>query len=283
MTVDGRPFMILRLEPEDGRYAGTLTRPRQMTSDGRNFSGISKATTTERVTTDAPHQRTLRFESTAEKDPNDKQEYELSVTTADEARLKMVDAPFEPWSFTRHSDGGTPKVWSGWDPKRSYPLEEPYVEPNSEMAEIYRADQAVRQSLESFKANAKQIERDDSLRRERTRALLATGELRAGEDFRLAAMVFQHGSEPRDYLFAHTLALVALEKGDRSASWIAAASLDRYLTSIGQRQIFGAQFSLDGATQPPFDTELVSDALRRELGVPALADQHAQMRKLLRR
>ena len=77
------------------------------------------------------------------------------------------------------------------------------------------------------------------------RALLEKRELRAGDDFRLAALVFQHGSEPRDYLFAHTLALVALAKGDRSASWIASASLDRYLQSIGRPQIFGTGFGPD--------------------------------------
>ena len=158
-----------------------------------------------------------------------------------------------------------PQVWTGWDATRSYAVQEPYAEPNAEMAEIYKADQAARQSMASFRANAKQIEREDAARRERTGALLEKGDTRAAEDFRLAAMVLQHGGEPRHYLFAHTLALVALAKGDRSASWIAAASLDRYLHSIDQSQIFGAQFGLDGTSQGAFDRELVSDALRREL------------------
>jgi len=92
--------------------------------------------------------------------------------------------------------------------------------------------------------------------------------------------VFQHGNEPRDYLFAHTLALIALEKGDRSASWIAAASLDRYLHSIDRQQIFGLQFQPDGASRAPLDGELVSDALRKQLGVPTLAEQQAQMQQV---
>jgi hypothetical protein len=151
------------------------------------------------------------------------------------------------------------------------------------MADIYKADQAVRQSMESFQANAAQIEKDDAARREQVRALLEKSELRAGEDFRLAAMVFQHGAEPRDFLFAHTLALVALAKGDRSASWIASASLDRYLQSIGRPQIFGTGFGLDGSSQGSFDRDLVSDAIRRELNVPALADQRQVMEQLLRK
>jgi hypothetical protein len=162
-------------------------------------------------------------------------------------------------------------------------IDEPYVAPNAAMADIYKTDQAVRQSMESFTANAAQIEKDDEGRREQVRALLEKGELRAGEDFRLAALVFQHGREPRDYLFAHTLALVALAKGDRSASWIASASLDRYLHSIGRPQIFGTGFGPDGSSQGSFDRELVSDAIRRELNVPALADQRTIMEQLLRK
>jgi hypothetical protein len=205
----------------------------------------------------------------------------MSQTSNDEARLKLADGPFEPWPIRRHTGSGRPSVWTGWDSKRSYAIQEPYVEPNMEMAEIYKADQAVRQSMASFQANAKEIEQEDAVRRARTQALLENGQLRAAEDFRLAATVFQHGNEPRDYLFAHTLSLVALAKGDRSASWIASASLDRYLQSIGQPQIFGAQFGLDGTTQGAFDRELISDELRRELGVPVMADQQGVMKKLL--
>ena len=94
---------------------------------------------------------------------------------------------------------------------------------------------------------------------------------------------FEAALEPRDYLFAHTLALVALAKGDRSASWIASASLDRYLHSIGRPQIFGTGFGADGKDQGAFDRGLVSDALRRELNVPALADQREVMEQLLRK
>ena len=208
---------------------------------------------------------------------------DLTLTAPGEGQLAVVGAPFKPWPLRRHTGSGSPQVWTGWDATRSYAVEEPYVEPNAEMAEIYKADQAVRQSMESFTAHANTIEQEDAARRERTRALLDTGALKAAEDFRLAAMVFQHGTGPRDYLFAHTLALVALAKGDRSAAWIASASLDRYLQSVGQSQIFGAGFSLDGKSQGAFDRQLVSDALRQELGVPPLADQQKQMETLLRK
>ena len=283
MNVDGHPFMVVTLEPDGNRFVGTLAHPRRMTTDGRTFSGISGETISERVTTDAANGTTLRITSSDPAKPGEKQMFDMSLTTANEGWLKISDAPFEPWRLSRVTGSGAAQVWTGWDAKQTYALQEPYLEPNAEMAAIYKADQALRQSLQSFESNAKQLEKDDAKRREQVRALIANGQLRAAEDFRLAAMVFQHGSEPRDYLFAHTLALVALEKGDRSASWIAAASLDRYLRSIDRQQIFGLQFKPGGSDRQPLDDELISDALRRELGIPTLAEQQAQMRTLQRK
>jgi hypothetical protein len=280
LSLEGRPLMVLTLESDGDRFEGTLKHPVRITSDGRTFSNLGGEATTDTVTTDPPRESSLRI--TTIETSGDKNEMDLTLTAPGEGQLAVVGAPFKPWPLRRHTGSGSPQVWTGWDAKRSYAVEEPYVEPNAEMAEIYKADQAVRQSMESFAANAKKIEQEDAARRERTRALLDTGALKAADDFRLAALVFQHGTDPRDYLFAHTLALVALAKGDRGAAWIASASLDRYLQSVGQSQIFGAAFGPGGKSQGAFDRGLVSDELRRELGVPALAEQEAQMQQLLR-
>jgi hypothetical protein len=59
--------------------------------------------------------------------------------------------------------------------------------------------------------------------------------------------------------------------GRADAGWIAAASLDRYLLSIGQPQIYGTQFGSNG--QKSLDPKLIPDAFRRQMNVPALADQ----------
>jgi len=280
MSLDGQPFFVLTLQPENGKYVGTLSRPVRMNTDGRSFSGIGRDIKTERVTTDVPSGTMLRIVTRPTGDSSDTTEFEFSLTVPGQARLKLVDAPFDAWPMARHMGSGTLQVWTGWDAQRSYLVEEPYITPNEQMAGIFKADQAVRKSMAAFQAQAKQIEKDDAARREQVRALLDRGELRAAEDFRLAAMVFQHGLAPRDYLFAHTLALVALAKGDRSASWIAAASLDRYLLSVGQPQIFGNQFGNDGRIQEPLDRGLVSDALRRPLNVPTLVEQQALSEKL---
>lgn len=148
---------------------------------------------------------------------------------------------------------------------------------NSEMTAIFNADQTDRRGGGAA-VDWTIVEPRDRARRTRTLALLDAGALRSGEDFWHAAYVFQHGTEPSDYLLAHTLAVIAAARGRSDATWIAAATLDRYLQKIGQPQIYGTQFNSRTmpTTQEPYDRILVSDALRRALGVPPLAEQERQ-------
>jgi hypothetical protein len=65
-------------------------------------------------------------------------------------------------------------------------------------------------------------------------------------------------------------------EGDSSALWISAATLDRYLQAIGKQQVYGMQFKLTAGntqSQEPFDRNLISDTLRRQLEVPPLGEQ----------
>ena len=101
------------------------------------------------------------------------------------------------------------------------------------------------------------------------------GSLRTGKDFYRAAMVLQHASRPEDYLLAHEFCLAALAKGDQDARWLAAATEDRYLMNVGRPQRFGTQYRSDGPDRPVRLYEIgpgVTDALRREMGVPSLAE-----------
>ncbi len=66
----------------------------------------------------------------------------------------------------------------------------------------------------------------------------------------------------------------------KDASWIAAATLDRYLQTIGQKQIYGTQYRMpnDGPpTREPYDPALVPDSLRVALGVPTRMEQDADL------
>jgi len=75
---------------------------------------------------------------------------------------------------------------------------------------------------------------------------------------------------------------VAIRKGYSAATWIAAATLDRYLQSIKQPQIYGTQFLNPDdkpTTQEPYNRTLVPDTLRHLLQVPDLTGQQIQSQK----
>lgn len=147
---------------------------------------------------------------------------------------------------------------------------------NVEVRALLASDQLDR--IDDAKTDFAKIAQADQNRRARVRELISQGKLRNGGDFRAAAFIFQHGSSTDDYLLAHALAMTAVALGDRKALWIANATLDRYLMTIGQKQIFGTQFAQqNGPDQPyvqePFNRELVPDALRKKIGVRTLSSQ----------
>ncbi|MBL0021214.1 MAG: hypothetical protein IPP23_02220 [Sphingomonadales bacterium] len=152
---------------------------------------------------------------------------------------------------------------------------------NTEMNDLFLADQAIRLDVEKRggwravkddQAFMQRWEREDSARLKRTGELLELDALKAGIDFYRAAFIFQHGDKPEDYLKAHHLAVIAISKG-YDARWISAATLDRYLQSIGKQQIYGTQYRANEAGEyisHPVEPEVVSDAERALLNVPAL-------------
>jgi hypothetical protein len=203
----------------------------------------------------------------------------------------------EEMVFRELSDGTARLIWPGttdaglvFDPARPNETPIDYVKgdvyaidqhwaTNAEMTAIFDADQADRSSAA---IDWSLVGPRDSARAARTKTLLDNGALASADDYYHAAFVFQHGAEPNDYLLAHTLAMIAVARGRADASWIAAATLDRYLQRIGQKQIFGTQFVLgkSDTTQDPYDRQLLSDAIRKAVGVPPIAAQE-QRRKAI--
>jgi hypothetical protein len=167
-------------------------------------------------------------------------------------------------------------VANDWEPNRLYVPGDSDTS-NAGMKAIFDDDQRVR-TTKNIDWNS--VSKTDADRRQQTRKLLADGALHTGKDYEEAAFVFQHGDSAQDYLLAHTLAMVAVSKGDSTAIWIAAATLDRYLQKIDQKQVFGTQFLSDPKsrwTQDPYDRQLISDALRKQLGVPPQDIQNRQL------
>ena len=148
-----------------------------------------------------------------------------------------------------------------------------------EMAEMFAADQADRTGPIT---DWDTVARADAERRRRTRELFDAGQLITKHDFYAAAFIFQHGDAPEDYLLAHALAVRSLGLGMKDAEWIAAASLDRYLQSIGRNQIYGTQYHVpsdEPASQGRYDRELLTDQIRTGAGVETLEGQAARLKQ----
>jgi len=136
------------------------------------------------------------------------------------------------------------------------------------MGSLPRRAKRARVLFEGFTTKTKRIEQ--------VRQLIGEGKVQSGEDYYYAAFIFQHGQTPPDYLYAHVLAVTAVSKGFNSGIWLCAATLDRYLQSIKQPQVFGTQFGSVGdgpTTQDPYDKEMLSDRLRATWCVVSSATQ----------
>jgi hypothetical protein len=150
-------------------------------------------------------------------------------------------------------------------------------EGNPELAQLFTEDQADRMPpAGKLVANIDWtvVSVRDRAREKRVKELIAGDALRTGADYYHAAMVLQHAQTPEDFLLAHDLCVVAIARGEERAKWLAAASLDRFLTNIGRAQRFGTQYHSKDLEHPVTLAETdpsVPDSLRRALNVPTLA------------
>ena len=257
--------------------AGFLVRPRHFrTSDGHSFSHISGEAIQEPIIHAELKAGELSVTVRNPKDASDEDSFQISLADNTHLKLKMLD-PMDPLILTRTQETSTPAT--DWEEARTY-SDRDSAASNPEMQRIFEEDQKVRQP--GAKIDWTIVSKSDAERREATQKLLNDDKLHTGEDFQRAAFLFQHGSTPEDYLLAHTLAMIAVKKGENSALWIATATLDRYLQSVHQPQIFGTQYFTrpnEPATQEPYDRTLISDALRRQLGVPSQAAQEERRKQ----
>jgi len=126
------------------------------------------------------------------------------------------------------------------------------------------------------------MSKNDAVRQKRVREMLNEGTVRTVNDYVWASFIFQHGQTPDDYLLAHVLGMIAASKGDKMGRWIAAATLDRYLQSIRQPQVFGTQF-VPGAkgemTQGEYKNGLLSNSVRAAMCVRSYEKQVEQLKQ----
>ena len=283
--IGARAFAVLVVTQTGDRVVGSLSLPDgfEVGQSGLHFSKISNHVTRRPIANAVVQGDRLHFLAVSPKNPKDTDAFDLILTAPEEGTFKFADAPFDPWTMKRSPRGTVVTVATDWEPTQSYSIDD-NLPSSDEMRKIFEADQQPRQHWTSLSdAQRAAITRDDVERRRQTQQLLANGRLHTAEDFKQAAFIFQHGSTPEDFILAHTLAMVAVARGDAGALWIASATFDRYLHTVGKPQVYGTQFTSGpngSVTQEPFDRDLISDALRRQLDVPPLAEQQKQFRSL---
>ncbi|MCJ2185350.1 hypothetical protein [Novosphingobium beihaiensis] len=269
---------IFRFEIEDtpkGKEA-VWERPEHFRFDGDTFSEVSGPVVQRKAMSVKAIGDELEMSFEDPRPLSRPDVFHFQIIDADHARVTYEG--MEPFDLVR--TGSNDAQLGPWDAMHDYTRV--VVRPtNAEMTAIFNADQGDRRGPN---IDWSKVRPADSRRLTRTKELLAGGALQSGDDFEHAAFVFQHGSKPDDFLQAHLLAMIAVARGKPEAIWIASATLDRYLCNIGKPQVLGTQYSLPsdgGVTQEPYDRTLVSDAMRRALHVPTLAEQEQERQRML--
>jgi hypothetical protein len=278
MKMGERNMFVLTLEPAGSIMKGTFERPAKFDSTNGAFANIRGGVRDDVIVVARLKDGTLRFTTRNPNNASDEDGYVMALR-GNRAEIVSDDLPsgmvMQPYVFEKGAAGA--KVPADWEPNRLYVASDSDT-PDAEMKAIYDEDQRVRTEKE---IDWSAVNKSDAERRAQTRKLLTDGALHTGKDYEEAAFVFQHGDTPQDYLLAHTLAMVAVSKGDSTAIWIAAATLDRYLQKINQKQIYGTQYSSGPQnhwTQDPYDRDLISDTLRAQLAVPSQSTQNEQLK-----
>ena len=153
------------------------------------------------------------------------------------------------------------------------------VASNPELERLYSEDQSDRTS---GPVDWSVVSKRDLARHDRVIQLYRSGMLKVGKDYFHAAMILQHGDKPEDFLLCHELCVTAVfghadESGEwlNGAKWLAAASEDRFLQSIGRKQRFGTQFRTINPDPTWHLSEIedgVTDESRKIWNVPSLAE-----------
>lgn len=276
MKAEGTTISELDVRHDAKGWSGTWLRPAKVSVEGDVFSNV--AGPVEKRPSFAGRETDGGIElSFYDPAPNSTPDiFRLKTVDQNHAMLTYVGLGIEPIELVRLR---TTVPLGPWDRTKVY-RRVVHRPTNAEMTAIFDADQAARRDPAHI--DWKKVGAEDDARRKRTQELLDTGALASGDDFYHAAFLFQHGGEPADYLKAHLLATVAVARGKPAATWIAAATLDRYLQSIKQPQVLGTQFLTPAGghtSQEPYDRALVPDSVRQALGVPATADQEVQRQR----
>jgi len=153
---------------------------------------------------------------------------------------------------------------------------------NLKLQELFEEDQSDRTKVYDTEDAVQELNDRDASRRKRLLAMMELDEIKTKNDLYYAAVIFQHGNTSSDFLTAHRLATLAALLGHRTARWLLCASLDRYLMSIKQGQIYGTQFEYNSGDKEyqlklPVQDPIMLSFEKELLGVPSVKERLQQM------
>ena len=283
-SVEGRNVFVLHLSEGEHGLWGSMDRPTQvLLAPGPVVTEVRMPVVRYELEaggmTEGGH--LLRWVAP---DPEQSRTYVLRPGENGEAVLALGAGP-DAWTVPLHRPRPAMEVFTDWREGDTYSSRRAAEASNAELAALFEADQAARRGRPDIDWSVVAVQ--DAERRARTREMLDAGQINSAQDYYHAAFIFQHGGEPDDYLLAHALAVAAVGKGHPQASWIAAATLDRYLQNTGRAQIYGTQFVFPQGGgevgQGEYDRDLLPDAVRAVAGVPSLSEQDDRRRQMQER
>ena len=153
---------------------------------------------------------------------------------------------------------------------------------NLKLLELYQADQSDRDRVYESAEEVKELKQRDAMRKTLIVDMIARGEVATANDLYHAAVIFLHGTEPKDFMAAHRFSTIAAVNGHRAARWLVASSLDRYLMASGLPQVYGTQFEFnedDGKYQLrlPIDDANILGFEKKFFNVPPVIERLAQL------
>lgn len=120
---------------------------------------------------------------------------------------------------------------------------------SSQLAYAYETDQTDRMTLKTYLGLFEDtMAKRDSLRLEQAISLYADQQISQPMDKFHAAFIFHHSKKPSNFEIAHTLASEAAAVSELQhhyvAQWLAKATYDRWMVSLGKPQKYGTQDKL---------------------------------------
>ena len=155
---------------------------------------------------------------------------------------------------------------------------------NLRLQEHYQADQKDREKVYDSKEAITELHHRDAMRKTLVLEMMGRGEVNTSNDLYHAAVIFLHANEPKDFLTAHRLSIIAAVNGHRAARWLVASSLDRFLMAVGMPQAYGTQFEFNEEDRKyqlrlPIDDAHLLSFEKKYFNVPSVVDRLAQLNR----